>query len=228
MIPKIIYQTWYKKDIPKPIQNAINLMMEQNPNYSYQLYDDTDIDEFIKSNFNQTIYLAYKSLTVGAAKADLWRYLILFKHGGVYLDIDSVIYGKLDELIIDDCAIISREKNYGKFAQWCLIYPPNHEILKICIEKCIFNITNKTTNDILELTGPVVYSQSIKEYFKDNDIYTLTDEFINHNKDTTKTRAYLWDYHGYVHFRHPESDVLYADKKHWRDEQQTKKVIDFL
>ena len=97
MIPKIIYQTWYKKDIPKPIQNAINLMMEQNPNYSYQLYDDTDIDEFIKSNFNQTIYLAYKSLTVGAAKADLWRYLILFKHGGVYLDIDSVIYGKLDE-----------------------------------------------------------------------------------------------------------------------------------
>ena len=51
MIPKIIYQTWYKKDIPEPIQNAINLMMEQNFNYSYQLYDDTDIDEFIKSNY---------------------------------------------------------------------------------------------------------------------------------------------------------------------------------
>jgi mannosyltransferase OCH1-like enzyme len=226
MIPKVIYQTWYKKNIPEPIQNAINLMMEQNPNYSHHLYDDNDIEDFIKNNFNENIYSAYKCLTVGAAKADLWRYLVLFKYGGVYLDIDSVIYGKLNELIVDDYAIISREKNYGKFVQWCLIYPANHPILKICIDKCIFNITNRTTNDILELTGPVVYSQSIKEYFNDNDIYIKNDDYINQRKDITKTKVYLWDYHGYAHFRHPESDVLYTDKKHWRDEQQLKKVVD--
>lgn len=225
MIPKVIYQTWYTKSLPKPIQVSIERMMEQNPNYTHQLYDDVDIETFIANNFDSNILTAYKSLTVGAAKADLWRYLMLYKNGGVYLDVDSVIYGKLDDLIIDDCAIISREKNYGKFVQWCLIYPANHPILKICIDKCIFNITNKTTNDILELTGPVVYSQSIREYFGDYEIYSRDDSYINQHKDLTKTRAYLWDYHGYAHFRHPESDTLYTNKIHWRDEQQLKKVV---
>lgn len=220
ILPKTIYQTWYKKTLPTSIQQSVNWMLKQNPNYSYELSDDNDMDMFIKQNFNDTIYSAFKMLKVGAAKADLWRYLILFKNGGVYLDVDSMIYGVLDNLITDNSAIISREKNYGKFVQWCLIYPSNHPLLKLCIDKCVFNILNKTTNDILELTGPVVYSQAIREYFNDNEVYSKSDEELNKYNDTTKVKVYSWDYDGYAAFSHPDKHLLYTDKIHWRNEKE--------
>lgn len=220
ILPKIIYQTWYKKSLPSAIQNSVNYMLSQNLDYLYELHDDSDMDSFISENFDKNIYAAFKSLKVGAAKADLWRYLILYKNGGIYLDVDSVIYGPLDNLITDNCAIISREKNYGKFVQWCLIYPSNHPLLKLCVDKCVFNILNKTSNDILELTGPVVYSQAIREYFNDPEIYSKPDEYTNQHKDKTKVKVYSWDYDGYALFTHPDKHLLYTDKIHWRDEKE--------
>jgi mannosyltransferase OCH1-like enzyme len=225
MIPKIIYQTWYKKELPEQIKKTVNKMLEINSNYEYYFYDDNDIENFILKNFNNDIFSAYKLLNIGAAKADFWRYLVLYKTGGIYLDVDSIIYGQLDTLIHDDCAIISREKNYGKFVQWCLIYPPNHPILKICIDKCIFNIINNTTNDIIELTGPIVYTQSINEYFNDNNLYSKEDFQINLLKEKTKTKIHLFDYEGYAYFRNPFSDSLYKDRPHWRSEQAVKKIV---
>lgn len=220
MMHKTIYQTWYKKQLPETIQKSVDLMLQLNPEYSYELSDDEDMKKFITDNFDERIQEAFNSLKVGAAKADLWRYLILFKNGGVYLDVDSVIYSPLKTLITDDCAVITREKNPGKFVQWCLMFPAGHPILKICIDKCVTNILDKKINDILELTGPVVYSQSIKEYFGDDNIYYRTDEFINGYKDKTKVKMYSWDYEGYALFTHPDKHLLYANKPHWRDEKE--------
>ena len=65
------------------------------------------------------------------------------KNGGIYLDMDSIIHKSLDELIqIDDSAIISREGNKGYFMQWMLILEKGHPILKLTIDKCIYNINN--------------------------------------------------------------------------------------
>jgi mannosyltransferase OCH1-like enzyme len=86
-------------------------MMDINKTFEYKLFDDTDMDNFIKNNYNKEIYNCFNSLNIGAAKADFWRYLILYKTGGVYLDIDSIIYGNLNELLDDECAIITRENN---------------------------------------------------------------------------------------------------------------------
>ena len=130
-IPKIIYQTWFKKELPIPIQSSIDNMMIINKDYEYELFDDVDMRNFIKTNYDEIILKCFDSLKIGAAKADLWRYLILYKTGGIYIDVDSVIIGNLDELIQNEpCAILSRENNYNKFVQWCLIFTPEHPLLK--------------------------------------------------------------------------------------------------
>jgi mannosyltransferase OCH1-like enzyme len=218
-IPKVIYQTWYIKEFPENIQNSINHMMNVNVGYKHELYDDNDMLSFIEKNFDSTILDCYNSLRVGAAKADLWRYLILYNNGGIYLDVDSVIYGKLDNLLLDDdCSIISRENNFNKFVQWCLMFTPKHPILKTCIDSCVDNIRNKRYNDILKLTGPVVYSDAIRKHFQDHNIYSRTDEDINSNKTKTKTRIHSYDYGGYAFFEHPNKSELYDNKPHWTSE----------
>ena len=101
MIPKVIYQTWYKKDLPYNILKIKEKMLSLNKDYKYLLFDDNDIELFIKENYDFDTLKAFNMLNVGAAKADLWRYLILYKNGGVYLDLDSEICSNLDDLFTE-------------------------------------------------------------------------------------------------------------------------------
>ena len=53
----------------------------------YYLYNDADCRAFIQSAFPPDVVAAYDRLIPTAFKADLWRYCVLYKYGGVYLDI---------------------------------------------------------------------------------------------------------------------------------------------
>jgi mannosyltransferase OCH1-like enzyme len=160
MIPKNIYQTWKTKELPSNIQNQIDIMMKLNKDYKRFLYDDNDIDKYIKENYSERIYNAYCKLNIGAAKADLWRYLILYQFGGIYLDIDSIIKTDLNKIIKDnDEFIISREKNKGILLQWFFIVKPQHPVLLKIINKVIDNIEKKVSNDLMYVTGPRVFTE---------------------------------------------------------------------
>ena len=148
----------------------------------------------------------------------------------------KVILKSLNTLINDDdYAIISREGNPGLFVQWFLVYHPKHEILKICIENCILQIEqSKGIKDVAKLTGPFVYSKSVNEYFNievtredfakpgDNNIYWISDDILNKNKEKTKVRFFSVDYGGYVHYIHPHRNLLYQNTTSWREEQKQK------
>ena len=89
-------------------------MKRNNSEYDFRLIDDQGCEKFMEEHFSGEVADAYFSINpkLGAARADLWRYCVLYKHGGVYLDIDSLIVKPLDEWIKpDDHAIISYETN---------------------------------------------------------------------------------------------------------------------
>ena len=77
MIPKKIYQTWENKDIPDKIQQKINEMMEVNPEYSHELYDDSDRFFFIKENYGKQVSDAYESLNL--EKFSLFIFSLIIK-----------------------------------------------------------------------------------------------------------------------------------------------------
>lgn len=232
MIPKKIYQTWHKKSLPSRIQEYVEAMLLDNPSYGYEFYDDEDMYYFIKENYDKDILSAYEKLTIGAAKSDLWRYLILYKQGGIYLDLDSHIYKDLNGLVNEtDRAIISREGNPNTFVQWCLMFCEAHPILERTIEKCIYNIKNETTENILELTGPQVYSSAIRETLSplNLDIYNSSDlaisEAMKPEFEDIRCRVYSFDYGDYCIFKHRDSYLLNTDKPHWREESKVKSVF---
>lgn len=221
-IQKTIYQTWETKTLPEEIIQEIESMMKLNPEFDHCLYNDEEMHSFIKNNYDTDVQKAYESLNIGAAKADLWRYLILFKNGGVYLDIDSLIINNLKKLIVNDNhAIISRERNPNKFVQWMLIYPPKHPILEICIKKCLRNIKEKNSNNILEVTGPITYTLSVIEHFKDSNIYYKKDDEINLLCNQTSVKMHSYDYENYALFLSPSKDKLYSKEiPHWREDSR--------
>lgn len=121
-------------------------LFERNPNWEVHIVSNDMKDEFMNTVFTNTSLLwAYNMIhpIAGAAKADLWRYAVLWAYGGAYVDDDSDIRRPFDKFILpDDELIISYEKN-GLNANKCYVsnyhlsdyhtlkaYPDAHTIFK--------------------------------------------------------------------------------------------------
>ena len=53
IIPLKIYQTWYTKNLPNHMKDAVELLKNTNPEFEHYLFDDNDCRNFIKNNFNE-------------------------------------------------------------------------------------------------------------------------------------------------------------------------------
>src|SRR5690606_9803056 len=162
-IPKNIFQTFKTKELPLITRWHIWNIKRQNPEYQYYLFDDHDVQEFFRTEFPEEYLQAYKRLTIGAAKADFFRYAILYRKGGVYLDVDSGISKPLRKLIRpDDVAVLSRERHVHFYCQWALIFDKEHPFLKKALEMVLDNIqTHRFPHNVHSTTGPAVFSDAV-------------------------------------------------------------------
>jgi mannosyltransferase OCH1-like enzyme len=233
MIPKNIYQSWYTTSLHPIVQKQINNIKEMNPDYFHKIYTDDEINSFVNDNFPGEIADCYNKINIIVSKVDFWRYLILYKLGGVYLDMDSSINIPLSELIKDDDnAIITAEKNENMFVQWALIFNKEHPILKKTIELIVENIKfNKYPNDIHRTTGPSVFSQAINIVHYNNNARFVRHNLIHKNFNMTfkclnsSYRIYGIDYNEHLTFKHESSQFLYNSKQHWREEEKIKPLL---
>lgn len=69
------------------MKKCVKQLKADNPEFKHHLYDDNECRKFIEKNFDSNILNAYDKLIPGAYKADFWRYCILYKKGGIYMDI---------------------------------------------------------------------------------------------------------------------------------------------
>lgn len=186
VIPKKIYQAWHDKKIKPAFQNYIDKMLRMNPDYEYELFGEEDMDAFILENYDDYVYSSYKKIKLITARVDFWRYLILYKRGGVYLDVDSTFRRPLKELIREgDNAVLTREPNipYGEYVQWALIFCPGHPILKQVIENVLYNInTNRFPNNVGRMTGPLPFTDAV-------DLFNVSAENVVTRLDNSK-----WDF----------------------------------
>ena len=91
-IPKLIWQTL--KQTPLTEKHVTIGLKKRNIGWQYALYNDNELEYFMdeKCAKHWPDYVkAYHMLNpvVGAAKADMFRYCILWMYGGVYVDYDS-------------------------------------------------------------------------------------------------------------------------------------------
>jgi hypothetical protein len=105
------------REVPKKEEMNYHLsaLFEKNKGWDIHVCSNEKKDEFMNSTFAGTSLLwAYHLIhpVAGAAKADLWRYAVLWTYGGAYIDDDSDIGTPLDEVVqADDTLILAYEKN---------------------------------------------------------------------------------------------------------------------
>jgi hypothetical protein len=189
-IPRILHQTYRTGELPPEIQSNIDSLKSMNPEYEYRFYDDAEMLEFIKSNYDAEIVDSFNRINpkYGAARADLFRYLLIYKCGGVYLDVKSSLRRPLREILKPaDRYLLTHWKNAegerhagwgihdelksidgGEFQQWHIVAAAGHPFLKAVIDRVLQNIDRYNPlvhgvgqDAVWKVTGPIAYSLAI-------------------------------------------------------------------
>lgn len=87
MIPKIIHQTAKTEVIPNNWKDYQRKVISLHPEWKYILWTDKDNDKFVKEEFPE-FYKIYFNMPKNIMRADVIRYLLMYKVGGLYLDLD--------------------------------------------------------------------------------------------------------------------------------------------
>lgn len=89
VIPLHIYVSWHtqKHKVPSKMLQSIEHMKYTNPEFTYHIFDLIESREFLQNNFDSNVIEAFDTLIPSIYKLDLWSYCILYKLGGIYIDI---------------------------------------------------------------------------------------------------------------------------------------------
>jgi hypothetical protein len=161
-----------------------------NPDWSYACYDDAEVKAYIRTHVSPADWEAIECLNprYNVVLADLFRYLVIYNEGGVYLDIKSTAEEPLSKVLRPEYTfVISQWQNRvgeqyqgaglhaetmdvpgGEFQQWFLIAEAGHPFLKAALERALRNIRTYTPKrfgtskqGVLRVSGPINYTLAI-------------------------------------------------------------------
>lgn len=87
VIPRNVFLFWHSMDLPDLMRKNVDRMIDENPEFQFELFDEHKSRQFIVENFDKSVVDAFDTLLPDAFKCDLWRYCILYIRGGIYIDI---------------------------------------------------------------------------------------------------------------------------------------------
>ncbi len=168
IIPLHIFQTWHTLDLPFYMKKNMELLKKQNPEFTHHLFDDAMCRSFIQDRFDKKVLHAFDKLKPGAYKADLWRYCVLYKYGGIYLDIKYKCCNQFKLYSLTDAEYFIKDRPVEKkpgIYQALMICLPKNKFLYNCINQIVENVKNNIykNNTFLTISGPGLVAKYIPQ-----------------------------------------------------------------
>ena len=175
LIPNNVFLTWEtnKEDISDDLLYYIDSWAKYNPGYNIHFYNKNERYEFIRDHFDSEVLDAYCRLKPGAFKCDLWRYCVLYIHGGFYADIDTECLSSLDTLCDNSIQFICPiDLNPNTICNYNLSNGfigsiPRYPLLKMCIDHIINILKYQSRTDrifVTNITGPGCLGMNMNKY----------------------------------------------------------------
>lgn len=189
LIPRKIHQIFLTGSFPPRLKEHVESLKARNPGWQHRIYNNADAERFISTYYGQLMLDTYRLINprYGAARADLLRHLLIYKWGGVYLDIKSDATKPLDEVIRpDDQYILTQWPNgpgeewegFGKHPELAdipggeyqthhIIGVPDHNFSRAAIDRIVENVRRyKPWSGVgkmgtVRTTGPSAYTLAV-------------------------------------------------------------------
>ena len=182
-IPRILHLIWVGENAaPHYFHSNVSKWKELMPLWEVRVWSNSDITI---EHFPEDIIDLLGRVKKGAQKADIMRYFIIEKYGGVYMDSDVTPHRSLEPLITqipDAKAIICHDIpltwqyiSIGFFAA-----VPHHPLFQLSSQLVYSARIN--TEDLHMHTGPRLFGEAVSR-ISGNPIVLLPTEFFYRNLD---------------------------------------------
>ena len=219
-IPYKIFMTWDYKPLHPKMQEHVDIIQAENPEFELKVFDNIERRQFITKNFDTNVLDAYDRLIPGTYRADLWRFCVLYIYGGVYMDMDKKpVNGFRFKSLMDNKEYFVKDREShgvkGVFTAFMITRPGNTILLK-AINRIVYNVKNKVYGlNALSPTGPLLLRRFFTEDEVENFKYFLIPGYITSYDNST---AIIKD-HGTpgMNLNLTHYHILYEQKNIYRD-----------
>lgn len=205
MIPPILHFIWIDKDdpnknsIPEKYQNNIKTWKTNSPKLSIKYWFYNDIINLIKDNYSEEMLDFFLSIKKIITKCDFARFLIMYKEGGIYADLDFYcekdiypIISGMDNVIFREPAEMHDSQDETIFNGF-FAFKQYHPFVKGWILDMMKNIKENnisTNDDVFKTTGPTALARYY-DNLKIKDKIKLLDHcmILPYDYDRNKSKA---------------------------------------
>jgi len=146
-IPKRIIQTGKDSRQSLPNRAAIANLKLLNPDFEYVFFDDARVENFVSREFPQYQPL-WHSFPYRIQRYDFFRYLVVYRHGGFYFDLDVLLASGLSHLLDAGCVfpfecltlshhLRAHHKMDWEIGNYAFGAAAGHPFLATVIENCV-------------------------------------------------------------------------------------------
>jgi hypothetical protein len=177
-IPKIVFQTSRSRCITPGLYKLTQKW--RFPGWSYYFYDDDALMRILHEAYEEFPHLKLfteSCIKYGTIKADLWRYLVLWKYGGLYADLDSVPTSNFtgDTIRPEDDSFFVVE-SFHLLSQYFMAISPKHPLMFYSTQQSLLNLLRAPDtgkfNAALQ-TGPHALHMAFRYFMKDAGVIVL-------------------------------------------------------
>lgn len=226
MIPAILHQSAESHDIAPDERRWQESWLRHNPGLTLRFLDGAERRDFVARDFPQYLDVL-DGFEFGVMKSDLFRYLSVYKFGGVYADLDVECHRSFDRFFAMDGAVFGVEARVTRERQRELRYPrpyhlasalfmaePGHPFLAAIVERLTRQARahrKPRRDEIEDVVGPKMLTRT----FYDNDIPGV-EILAQTHWSPSRDYPFAWPFNKHVHARHHFAGV-------WKDENFAKR-----
>jgi mannosyltransferase OCH1-like enzyme len=166
MIPKLIHQTSKTEEVAANCVPYQHKLRELHPDWKYRLWTDADNLEFVSKEYPEFLDIFVK-LPKNIMRADVIRYLLLYRLGGLYLDLDYEMVKPYD--LLNYGVVLPWETDSeslpgeGRIVNCFMAAEPGHPFFKMVIDDLKTNPPLSPTVDVLHTTGPFFLTRILEQ-----------------------------------------------------------------
>ena len=151
-IPLLIHQSHKSRHLPVRMADNIQKWIDMNPEFEHRYYDDEAMLAYVVKHGSERFKSAFHKIealwgrSCRAFQADLFRYLLLHKEGGVWVDADMVVSEPLLESMQPHDQYVTMFTWEKSVSQWLIKTMPAHPFITTCLSDAvdaILGITRK-------------------------------------------------------------------------------------
>ncbi|HEY3800433.1 MAG TPA: glycosyltransferase [Caulobacteraceae bacterium] len=167
-IPRVIHQLWKDHAVPARFAPLRESWARLHPGWELRLWSDDDLEALVARDYPQLLD-TYRGYHLPICRADLGRYLVLDRYGGVYADLDREALAPIDPLLAGaDFAIglepsahlgtaMVKERNLSRLVCASLIAStPGHDVWRTVLAAIV---SARHEPGPLDATGPFLLSR---------------------------------------------------------------------